>query len=232
LLDTQLTQRVCTLMARIEGEEHNDAGRVREWLARAVNAPRDPAWTADGIVSDRWAAISPVTGALDAFQWKVPVESVDKGDQELLAAKLEEFVALGARPETAIEAKPVSTAIEASDTAAAPPKEKDSATDGGPPSQPTKVSPRTESDTPVTRPVETAKPNPAQTRANSERATSTSPGPHAAAFVKADTRPTKRASRAATETPRMFVSPRAPDDPGPEDSEALGYQTAAAKRPL
>jgi HemY protein len=232
LLDTQLTQHVCTLMARIEGEEHNDAGRVREWLARAVNAPRDPAWTADGIVSDRWAAISPVTGALDAFQWKVPVESVDKGDQELLAAKLEEFVALGARPETAIEAKPVSTAIEASDTAAAPPKEKDSATGGGPPSQLAKAPTRTESDTPVTKPVETAKPNPAQARANSERATSTSPGPHATAFAKADTRPAKRASRATTETPRMLVSPRAPDDPGPEDSEALGYQTAAAKRPL
>jgi hypothetical protein len=30
----------------------------------------------------------------------------------------------------------------------------------------------------------------------------------------------------------MFVSPRAPDDPGPDDNEALGYQTAAAKRPL
>jgi HemY protein len=232
LLETQLTQRVCTLMARIEGEEHNDAGRVREWLARAVNAPRDPAWTADGIVSDRWAAISPVTGALDAFQWKVPVESVDKGDQELLAAKLEEFVALGARPETAIEAMPVTTAIDASDTADTPPKEKDFATGSGPSNQPEKAPPRTESDPPAAKPVETAKPNPAQTHANSERPASTSPGPHAAAFAKADTRPTKRASRTMTETPRMFVSPRAPDDPGPDDSEALGYQTAAAKRPL
>ena len=73
LLEGRLTQRVCTLMARIEGEQNGDAGRVREWLARAVNAPRDPAWTADGVVSERWAPISPVTGALDAFQWKVPV---------------------------------------------------------------------------------------------------------------------------------------------------------------
>ena len=55
-------------MARIEGEQHNDTGRVREWLARAVNAPRDPAWTADGIVSDRWAAISPVTASLSAVR--------------------------------------------------------------------------------------------------------------------------------------------------------------------
>ena len=61
-------------MARIEGEQHGHTGRVREWLARAVNAPRDPAWTADGVVSDRWAPVSPVTGALDAFRWRVPVE--------------------------------------------------------------------------------------------------------------------------------------------------------------
>lgn len=68
------TARVCTLMARIEGGETGDQGRVREWLARAVHAPRDPAWTADGYISDRWAPISPITGALDAFEWKAPVE--------------------------------------------------------------------------------------------------------------------------------------------------------------
>src|SRR5262249_1761422 len=72
LLGARLTQRVATLMARIEGEQHGNAGGVREWLARAVNAPRDPAWTADGIVSDQWAPTSPVTGVLDAFRWRVP----------------------------------------------------------------------------------------------------------------------------------------------------------------
>jgi HemY protein len=233
LLETQLTQRVCTLMARIEGEEHNDAGRVREWLARAVNAPRDPAWTADGIVSDRWAAISPVTGALDAFQWKVPVESADKADQELLAAKLEEFVALGARPEAAIEAKPVTTATDASDAADVPPKDKDANADGGA-SGPSATAPASaESETAITTSADAAKPNPAQARAAPERTTGTSPAPHAAAFAKVDTSPAKRApARTMTETPRMFVSPRAPDDPGPDDNEVLGYQTAAAKRPL
>ena len=69
----RLTQRVCTLMARIEGEEHGDKGRVREWLARAVNAPRDPAWTADGVVADRWAPVSPVTArsmrSNGGFRW-------------------------------------------------------------------------------------------------------------------------------------------------------------------
>ena len=77
LVDGRMTRRVATLMARIEKEQHGDKGRVRQWLARAVHAPRDPAWTADGVVSDAWAPASPVTGALDAFQWRVPVEEPD-----------------------------------------------------------------------------------------------------------------------------------------------------------
>lgn len=95
LLEGRMTKRVATLMARIEGES-GDKGRVREWLARAVSAPRDPAWTADGVVSEQWAPTSPVTGALDAFQWRVPVEGGDARDGDLIAEKLEELIALGA----------------------------------------------------------------------------------------------------------------------------------------
>ena len=62
------------LMAEIEDRETGDQGKVREWLSRAVRAPRDPAWTADGYTSERWAPFSPVTGRIDAFEWKVPVE--------------------------------------------------------------------------------------------------------------------------------------------------------------
>ena len=60
-------------MAEIEQRESGDEGRAREWMARALHAPRDPAWTADGFVSDRWMPVSPVSGRLDAFQWKVPL---------------------------------------------------------------------------------------------------------------------------------------------------------------
>jgi HemY protein len=66
------TQRVAMLMADLEGLE-GDEGRAREWMGRALNAARDPAWTADGYVSERWLPVSPVTGRLDAFEWKVPV---------------------------------------------------------------------------------------------------------------------------------------------------------------
>jgi len=61
------------LLADIEEAETGDQGKVREWLARAVKAPRDPAWTADGYVSEQWSPVSPVTGRLNSFQWKVPV---------------------------------------------------------------------------------------------------------------------------------------------------------------
>lgn len=68
------TTRVCALMARIEGGEKRDAGRVREWLARAVRAPRDAVWIADGVMSAEWQPISPITGTLDAFEWRTPPE--------------------------------------------------------------------------------------------------------------------------------------------------------------
>src|SRR5690606_13391330 len=58
----------------IEEAETGDQGRVRQYLSRAVRAPRDPAWVADGLVSDRWAPLSPVSGRLDAFEWRPPVE--------------------------------------------------------------------------------------------------------------------------------------------------------------
>jgi HemY protein len=75
--------RICALMARIEAGEGNK-GREREWLARAVRGPRDRAWIADGYISDRWLPVSPVTGAVDAFEWKAPVDAIGRGDETLL----------------------------------------------------------------------------------------------------------------------------------------------------
>ena len=46
------------------------------WRARSTRR-RDPAWTADGFVSDRWLPVSPVTGKLDAFEWKDPLAGRD-----------------------------------------------------------------------------------------------------------------------------------------------------------
>ncbi len=75
------------LLADIEEAETDDQGRVRQWLAKAVRAPSDPAWVADGYVSERWAPLSPVTGRLDAFDWRAPVERlgqlIEAGDEAL-----------------------------------------------------------------------------------------------------------------------------------------------------
>lgn len=64
------------LLADIEESETGDEGKVRQLLAKAVRAPRDPAWVADGVVSERWQPLSPITGRLDAFEWRAPVERV------------------------------------------------------------------------------------------------------------------------------------------------------------
>lgn len=66
------TSRACLLMAELEEVENNNQGLVRAWLARASRAPRDPAWVADGVVSDDWAPVSPVTGRIGAFVWTDP----------------------------------------------------------------------------------------------------------------------------------------------------------------
>lgn len=75
--------RICGLMAEIEEGEFGDKGRAREWLARAVRAPRDPAWTADGFISRTWLPVSPVSGELGGFKWKVPVEGIAYEEPEV-----------------------------------------------------------------------------------------------------------------------------------------------------
>src|SRR5262245_61478490 len=67
------TRRIATLMARIEAAEHGDTGLAREWMARAVHAAHEPVWTADSVIAESWMPVSPVTGRLDAFQWRVPI---------------------------------------------------------------------------------------------------------------------------------------------------------------
>jgi HemY protein len=256
LTDNRLTQRVCTLMARIEGETGN-AGGVREWLARAVNAPRDPAWTADGIVADDWAAVSPVTGALDAFQWRVPVEVAEPRDKDLLAQKIEELVRVGAPTEAAIAASAITAASTKADTetvavvaepaaAAVPPKPSsaskvDRAVDAevvevvkvvstAPVAAP---APAKAERAPVMKVVDVGPPPPsvseakpaaqlttqgAATQKNDTNGRGTARGAAAAdaeVVLMKETSKKATAAVSAPAEPKIFVSPRAPDDPGP-----------------
>ena len=70
------TRRVASLMAQLEEADTADIGRAREWMARAVHAALDPVWTADGLIAENWMPVSPATGRLDAFKWRVPVSEL------------------------------------------------------------------------------------------------------------------------------------------------------------
>ncbi len=79
------TVRTCLTMADIEEVEHGESGALLEWLQRAARAPHDPAWIADGVISDTWAPVSPVTGRIDAFVWETPNEQVTLPEHRRLA---------------------------------------------------------------------------------------------------------------------------------------------------
>lgn len=116
VLDAGPTRRACLLMAEIDEAEQGGAVRVREWLARAVRAARDPQWMADGRVFDVWAPLSPVSGRLDAFVWAVPPEATTE-EERAVAVRLAEAalppVVVSApvedtpEPEVATEPRPV-----------------------------------------------------------------------------------------------------------------------------
>ena len=115
------TQRVALLMAEIERSEHGDGGRARAWTLRAVRARHDPAWTADGYVSDRWRPVSPVTGQLDAFQWQTPVASLPPDKGSMIEASAFEEAMLAAPPPKQVTAPNGSpTELKAGPDAASP----------------------------------------------------------------------------------------------------------------
>jgi HemY protein len=200
LLAERLTQRVATLMARIEAGENGEKGRVREWLARAMNAARDPAWMADGVISDHWEPTSPVDGRLDAFQWRVPVETRDAARNEILARRLEEL--------TAIEgpAEPVTvTAHGATATA------KDDVIEAEPVTVTARSVNGATSPAAATVVVSNASPTENPIRESDKTATVRTSIPSAP--LPAEDREGRLAQK---DDPKLFVAPPAPDDPGTE----------------
>lgn len=200
-LEEGLTRRIAALMARVEAEESGDKGKAREWLARAVTAPRDAAWIADGVIADRWAPVSPVTGALDAFSWRVPADDVESGEERILGADLTEFIA-SSEPETVI------VRAVAVDDAPQPPSE-----------APGSETPRSEP------PQSTPPPSPpAGTAPQAAPPTERSSAPESPAEA-APPKPAFRSSEAEKTSPHteIFRAPHAPDDPGPEPDDHAGH---------
>jgi HemY protein len=216
-------------MARIEGEQHGDAGRVREWLARAAHAARDPAWTADGVVSDRWAPISPVTGVLDAFRWRVPAEASDTPAGALLSAKVKALAGLegGGEPALTHAAAAPAGAPQTLERPTAPVAEARDPEAVRPPA-PVAASAQSGPTASASEPTDPAPANGAakeddlgeRIRVAAQRAIAAS----VAQVAAADTRTGDGAVGKKRQTPRqpntiepkIFVSPRPPDDPGLE----------------
>ena len=107
--DARPTTRQCLMMADIEETENGESGLLREWLARASRAPRDPTWLADGVTSLRWAPASPVTGRLDAFRWDTPREELGAPPPEPATAPVSVELP---KPAPVLPAEPPPPAIE------------------------------------------------------------------------------------------------------------------------
>jgi HemY protein len=202
------TQRVALLMAEIERTEHGDSGRARAWTLRAVRALHDPAWTADGYVSDRWRPVSPVTGRLDAFQWQTPVAALpsDKG-AAIESSAFEE--AMLATPRRAVVLEPPKDVTEAAaepvaPVAPVPPAEQDNVPPAAATEAPPAEATRTEAVT--AEPVIAPAPPPS-------KPAESAPSQPAPLFRS------RRDIPKAIPTPIPAVIPlvRAPDDPGVDD---------------
>jgi HemY protein len=190
------TQRVALLMAEIERTEHGDGGRARAWTLRAVRARHDPAWTADGYVSDRWRPVSPVTGRLDAFQWQTPVASLPSDKGTTIESSAFEEAMLAAPPPKRVTAEsqaPVEPIVIAPAPTPAPAP---AAQDNAPPAV---------KEEPVVTPAEPVKPAP--------EAAESSPVAATPVFR------TRADLGKPSQTPIQTVIPivRAPDDPGIDD---------------
>ncbi|WP_066477550.1 heme biosynthesis HemY N-terminal domain-containing protein [Bosea sp. WAO] len=200
--------RVCLLMAELEEAEHGAAGRVREWLARATRAPRDAAWVADGLVSDHWLPVSPISGRLDAFVWTVPPATLGRpaADLDDVLADLDDSAPLlegraeAATPEPAVptvEAVPAAAVIETVAPA------------------PTHAAPETRAE-PSSETKSEAKSAP-KLEAKPEPVAEAKPEPAAAASTQAAPNSGKPAAQARP-SPVVFPVAHAPDDPGPEQA--------------
>jgi HemY protein len=198
------TQRVALLMAEIERTEHGDSGRARAWTLRAVRARHDPAWTADGYVSDRWRPVSPVTGQLDAFQWQTPVASLPSDKATTIeSAALEDAMLSPPRQEPAVP-----------EGLAEPPRE---------PSQLTAPMPATQDNEPQQMASESIVP-PANTAVSEsispQEAVAPDPDPAPRQTGSSGPAPLFRARSdlgRPAQVPAVIPIVRAPDDPGVDD---------------
>ncbi|MDX1137114.1 heme biosynthesis protein HemY [Sinorhizobium medicae] len=114
-------ESIFLLLADIEEADTGDEGRIRYWMSQALRSPRDPAWTADGVTSPSWLPVSPVTGRLDAFEWKAPPARLPAATEE---GYLNPDAAIRSLPPVATVPRPATEPETESAVDAAPPAER------------------------------------------------------------------------------------------------------------
>jgi HemY protein len=196
-------------MARIEAGQNRDAGRAREWLAKAARGAPDPAWVApDGTVSSEWQAVAPKSGALGVFEWKTPpvpaAASIEAGLPELECVDIqaeEPAPAAPSRPAGELEIIAPAQAGGQFPVPEAPAQQQ-----GGAPETPAK-----------------ADEGPGEPAANATEAESKVPS----AADSGDGSPGK--AKPEIREAKIFVSGPAPDDPGPQAPESDEVSTPLSR---
>ena len=243
-LTTEPSRGAFVMMAELEEAEHGDKGRMREWLARAVQAPADMAWMADGMVLTDWRPVSPVTGRIDALEWARP-QGPETGNL-LLEEALFETLQLDEPRDTGNEAAAVIAAVSAASDPkprrdeTAKPVDVIEAEVVSAAAQTTQVSPGNSGAAAASAPAgETeASRGVAEDKPASDAAAKPGGSPEGApdkglrpqppsAGAAAATQAARPASRSPFKTPVDYPLARMPDDPGPE---AEAEQDAAKKR--
>ena len=64
----------CRLFAELEQAENGDAALARDWLSRASEAPREPAWLCGNCsaTAQEWSALCGHCGAFETLRWTTP----------------------------------------------------------------------------------------------------------------------------------------------------------------
>jgi HemY protein len=193
-------------MAQLEEADTGDIGRAREWMARAVHAALDPVWTADGLIAENWMPVSPATGRLDAFQWRVPVADLTPRGPLLEPAPSRPAIAAPVIPDVMPAAKQAKPEIRIEARPAPKPEPKSS------PKTEFKTEPKSES-----RSEPKSELKPPEPRMEPE-ARSESQGEVAIETMPASSSLDQSAPPASVESisPASAAAIAVPDDPGPE----------------
>lgn len=231
LLEGRPSVSVCLLMADLAELDSGAPGSVREWLARASRAPRDAAWIADGVISDRWAPVSPVTGRLDAFTWGTPVEQIAVSQRDATRAA-RAAAALEASDDVIADIDEAEIVIEAEEphpeAKPAPPASAPDPSPATPRAAATALAaprpPAPQPSAPAPAPEATA-PTPAAAPVHLNGGSETpvlpvaSPEPTPFQPIDAAASAAEFRRRGPRPMPVVFPLPGAPDDPGPDGSE-------------